>query len=101
MKSALITRPNDKGQIVIPKDMTEQLGIGNKIPLHLVVMGNSICIYPAWRALSAIERERAPSYMKILEKTRGAWGDDSGESLKKKKRTLELSASKKRRLAWS
>jgi len=75
MNIGTITKPNIKGQIVIPKQMRDTLGIKENTPLNLVVRGNGIYIYPIAQIVA--KSENVSSYSKLLEKTQGAWaGDD-------------------------
>ena len=97
MKLGIITRPNEKGQIVIPKEMRRVLGIGAKDSLHLFVRGGGLFIQPISDVVPKIGN--ADNYLRVLERTRGAWGKAKkiGE---KQKRTVELAASQTRKKAW-
>lgn len=97
MKVGIITKPNEKGQIVIPKKFRDSLGIDANKSLNLVLRGAGIYIYPIEEVISAIEGEN--SYLKILEKTKGAWKGEQ-KDLGGKRRKIELSASKRRRQIW-
>ena len=46
MKLGVITKPNEKGQIVIPKEMRKLLGISVNDLLHLFVRGGGLFIQP-------------------------------------------------------
>lgn len=96
MKIGTITQPNKKGQIVIPKEYRDRLGINDTTPLNVVLKGNAIYLYPVEEILTAAESES--SYVKVLEKTQGKWA--GVEEHTKNKRALELKASKKRKRAW-
>ncbi len=96
MKIGTLTQPNKKGQVVIPKEYRDKLGISDKTPLNIVLKGNAIYLYPVEEILMASESEG--SYLKVLEKTQGKWAD--AEDHTKKKRALELKASKRRKRAW-
>lgn len=97
MKIGTITQPNKKGQIVIPKEYREKLGINPKTPLNLVLKGNAIYMYPVEEILTTGESEI--SYLKVLEKTQGKWtGRFKHQSAKK--RAFELKASSRRKRAW-
>lgn len=97
MKVGVIIKPNQKGQVVIPKEFRKILGIKNNVPLNIVVRGRGIYIYPVSEVITTAESES--SYLKILEKTRGKW-KEPWEKLRKKRRAVELSASKKRKQIW-
>ena len=98
MKVGIITQPNAKGQVVIPKEFREALGIKKNISLNMMIRGNGIYIYPVFDVTSAIESE--PSYLKILEMTRGEWKGEEGDKARARKRKFEISASKKRKEVW-
>lgn len=98
MKVGIITKPNQKGQIVIPKKMREALGIDSNVSLNLILRGGGIYIYPLKEVITRGERES--SYLDILQKTQGAWAREDWDSLRKKRRKAELTASKKRRRTW-
>lgn len=98
MKVGTITRSNQKGQVVIPKQMREALGIDSSVFLNLVLRGSGIYIYPVEEVVARGEKES--SYLEILQKTQGAWAREDWDSLRKKRRKTELVASKKRKQAW-
>lgn len=95
MKVGKLTEPNKKGQVVIPKEIRDELGITEHTTLNLVIRGGGIYIYPVKEVLTKIEGESA--YLKILEKTKGAWANDDWEKTEKKRRKIEKAATKKRR----
>lgn len=71
MNVGVIIRPNGKGQIVIPKEFRDNLGIDVNVPFNLVMRGKGIYIYPVVDVVATAETES--SYLDILEKTKGAW----------------------------
>ncbi|MDO8524733.1 MAG: AbrB/MazE/SpoVT family DNA-binding domain-containing protein [bacterium] len=97
MKLGIITKPNEKGQIVIPKEMRKLLGINVNDLLHLFVRGGGLFIQPISDVVP--KTGNADNYLKVLERTRGAWGNAKtiGE---KQKRSVELAASQARKKAW-
>lgn len=97
MKVGIITNPNDKGQIVIPKEIREKLGITSGTPLNLIARGGGLYIYPIEEVITTIDREN--SYPEILQKTRGSWRDGA-DKIRKRRREIELEASRKRKQAW-
>ena len=97
MKVGIITKTNQKGQIVIPKEIRESLGIDANVALNLVLRGRGIYIYPVEEVITKVERES--SYLRILEKTQGSWEKANWKFLRKR-RKIELSASKKRKRKW-
>lgn len=99
MKIGAFTIPNDKGQIVIPKQFRNALGITSETPLNLVLRAGGIYIYPIDEVLTKLETES--SYLAILEKTQGSWADDkSWEKTAKRRRKIEQAASLRRKKAW-
>lgn len=99
MKIGSFTTPNDKGQIVIPKEIREALGIDTHVTLNIIQAGKGIYIYPVEEFLTKAEGES--SYIQLLEKTKGAWGvSEEHSELAEKKSKLELKASTRRKNAW-
>jgi AbrB family looped-hinge helix DNA binding protein len=45
MNIGTITKPNQKGQIVIPKAMRDKLHITEHVPLNIIARGRGIYIY--------------------------------------------------------
>jgi len=74
MKIGTITKTNQKGQIVIPKAMREELGIDANVPLNLALKDDGIYIYPV-DAVFAIKKGEG-SYLDILAKTQGTWAKE-------------------------
>jgi AbrB family looped-hinge helix DNA binding protein len=98
MKIGIITKTNQKGQIVIPKAMREELGIDADVPLNLALKDNGIYIHPVNEVFASKRRES--SYLDILKKTQGTWAKENWATLKKKRRKIELTASRKRKRKW-
>jgi len=99
MKIGIITEPNKKGQIVIPKEFRKVLGITSQTPLNLVLRGGGVYIYPIDEVLTKLESES--SFLSILEKTQGAWADDkSWKRTEKRRRKIEQASSLRRKKAW-
>lgn len=98
MKVGIITTPNQKGQIVIPKEFREQLGIENGVALNLILRGNCLYLYPVDEVITKVETES--SYFEILKRTQGAWLKENLAFLRKKRKKIELKASLKRKKAW-
>ncbi len=93
-----IVEPNNKGQIVIPKQVRDKLGITPQTPLNLVVRGKGIYLYPIDEVLIRMEGES--SYLRLLEQTQGSWADDDWRKQEKKIRRIELEAARKIKHAW-
>ena len=98
MKVGIIAKTNQKGQVVIPQKMRKALGIEPGTVLNLVLAGRGIYLYPVEEVVTKTEREN--SYLKILERTQGSWKKEDWQVLRKKRRKIELSASKKRKKKW-
>jgi AbrB family looped-hinge helix DNA binding protein len=94
MKIGLFTTPNAKGQVVIPKEIRDALGITKHKTLHIQLVGKGIHIYPVDQFITTAENEN--SYIKLLMKTKGEWKNESTH----KKSPIELAASQKRKQAW-
>lgn len=98
MNVGFITKPNQKGQIVIPKEYRDKLNIGAHSTLNIVLRGQVIQLYPVNKVIADVERE--DSYVEILKKTQGAWADENWDTLTAKRRQLELKAARQRKKAW-
>ncbi len=100
MKNITITTVNTKGQLVIPKEMRDTLGITGKVPLEVSLKGDGIMIYPIERVVRKVDGK--DSFDRILEITQGAWGPEAKGERKKEKerRAKELAAWKERRKLW-
>lgn len=98
MKIGTITTPNAKGQIVIPKAIRKALRINANTPVNISVRGNGVYIHPIKEVIGAYET--VDSYLKILEKTAGSWRGDSWPQTERRRRKIELAASKRLKKAW-
>lgn len=98
MNIGIIVVPNQKGQIVIPKKARQALNINPGTPLNLIVRGGEIYIHPVEEVI--VKTEKESTYSEILEMTRGAWLDEDWDALRKRRRKIELAASRKRKKAW-
>lgn len=95
MKIGIIVNPNKKGQIVIPLAIRKSLGITSDTSLHLTLRENSIVIHPIDDIVLKVDRE--PSFVEILKRTQGSWAGDDWEKTAKRRRKIELAASKRRK----
>jgi len=98
MKIGTVTSTNDKGQIVIPKEIRDALGINSKVTLNMILFGNGLYIYPVEEFVTRVESES--SYIYLLEKTKGTWIDEDWDKLENKKSEVELKASESRKSKW-
>lgn len=98
MKIGSFTTPNEKGQIVIPKSMRDALGIDTDVTLNITLAGKGIFIYPVEEFVTKMEGES--SYIRLLEKTKGAWKDENWNKLRENRSKIELKASRSRKKIW-
>lgn len=99
MKVGIITQTNKKGQIVIPKEIRDALGIAANIPLNVVLRGEGIYIYPIREVITDLDTNNN-AYLKILEKTLGSWKQDSWKKTEQTRRKIEIRATTKNKKAW-
>ena len=98
MNVGIITTTNQKGQIVIPQKIREQLGIYPNCVLNLIPTGDGIYLYPVEEVITRAEREN--SYFELLKKTKGTWDKENWNLLKKNRKQVELKASSARKKPW-
>jgi AbrB family looped-hinge helix DNA binding protein len=100
MNIGKIILTNQKGQIVIPSDFRQKLGIKANTYLNVLIQNDSIVIKPIKEIHS--DSEIDDSYYFILKDTQGSWAEDEEmikeEDIKSRKR--ELSAAKRRKKEW-
>lgn len=97
MKLGYITRPNVKGQIVIPRPLRRELGITPSVALNVVRWGDGLYLGPVTAVINAAA-PGAGSYAHILAATKGAWGAKT-IAAKRGRRARELHAAQERRSA--
>lgn len=95
MKVGYITRANTKGQVVIPKEYRQLLGIKDNISLNIIATSSGIFIHPVRSVVSDVTDKS--SYVELLERTQGAWAGDSWPRTRKNRKKLELAAATRRR----
>ena len=98
MKIGTVTSTNDKGQLVIPKEMRKALGIDSTVTLNMMLTGKGIYIYPVEEFITKADTES--SYLKLLEKTKGAWSNEDWDEIDIKRSEIELKASESRKNRW-
>lgn len=98
MKIGSFTTTNDKGQVVIPKDIRDRLGIDSHVTLNITVAGAGIYIHPVEEFITRAESES--SYLQLLEKTKGTWADENWDELRQNRSKTELNASQSRKEPW-
>jgi len=99
MKVVNVTTTNQKGQLVIPKEMRDKLGIDSSVPLNLVLRDNGIYIAPIEAVITKAEKEE--TYLDLLAKTKGGWSKSGDwEETREKRKKIELKASEERKKKW-
>jgi AbrB family looped-hinge helix DNA binding protein len=71
MKIVKISTTNQKGQIVIPKEIRERLNINSSTQLKIQTQGQGLYIEPIEELITAQDQE--PSYPDLLKETQGKW----------------------------
>lgn len=100
MKIGIIARPNEKGQIVIPKEIRDKLGIDSTSILNISIAGAGIYVHPVDAVYTKTETKSA--FLAILEKTKGALAHENWiewEEREKNQRKVEAAAVKNKK-AW-
>lgn len=98
MNLGIITKPNVKGQVVIPKKYREELGIDENMLLQITVQGGGIYLSPLEETLGSTDSRKL--FLEVLKKTAGSWRGDDWPKTAAKRRKLELQASQRRKKAW-
>lgn len=98
MKIRNLVKTGPKGQIIIPKEMREALGLRENSHLSITIRNKGIYIEPVEEFIYPGTKDL--SYTAVLEKTKGAFATEDWGSLRKKRKDTEIKASKKRRQAW-
>ncbi len=99
MKVGILTKPNEKGQIVIPKEIRDVLGVGPETQLHITTRGRGIYIYPI-QDIIPVSDDANSSYAVILEKTKGKWASTKWGKARAIRKRVELKASLNRKKEW-
>ena len=101
MNFGIITYPNAKGQIVIPKKFRDKLAITPKTPVHINTTDHYLTIQPIINTQTIITDPSG--YLEILKKTQGAWANENWaeyDRTEKKRGLLESKAIKKLKRSW-
>ena len=100
MKIGILTKPNEKGQIVIPKEIRDRLDISKDTGLNILVGDTGFYVYPINQVF--MRKNMGSSYLELLKRTQGAWGKETLVEKRRrlKQRKIELKASERRKNAW-
>ena len=101
MSTSTITQPNVKGQIVIPKKIRDELGIGPDTQLYITKQGQSVLISPLFYSQGE-DKSSLEWRLQVLRETQGAWGPETADERKHRLaiERKERIAVKKMREAW-
>ena len=94
----VISNTNSKGQIVIPKKFRDKLNINEKVPLTIQLKEDGVTIKPLRKSVTSEENRKLT--IEILKSTAGAWAGDNWPETEKRRRKIELAASRRRKKAW-
>ncbi|MBI3103498.1 AbrB/MazE/SpoVT family DNA-binding domain-containing protein [Candidatus Daviesbacteria bacterium] len=101
MNIGTIVTPNIKGQIVIPKKIRDDLNISAGQLLNVIVSNGGIHMYPVNEVVTEEEKSnKREVFLEILKSTQGAWAGDDWPETEKRRRKIELKASRERKKAW-
>ncbi len=100
MQIPTITKPNIKGQIVIPKKLRDELGIGPETLVEITKQGRGLYVAPMGGSGAAGDSNQA--WLDVLKRTQGAWGPETVTEkkqrlMRERKERLEI---KNMRKAW-
>lgn len=98
MKIGIITSPNEKGQVVIPKVYRDKLGITSQIKLNILLQDDFLSIHPIHEIGSRSTVDENEAFLAVLKKTQGTWGKTSITD--KKREALELKETQKNKKVW-
>lgn len=90
MKIGVVTQSNEKGQIVIPKEYREALGIDSSVSLNIVLQEDGLFVHPVTEVVRTKKMSKS-DYLAILKKTQGTWAESEvdWEEQQKKQKKIE------------
>lgn len=101
MNVGIIVTPNIKGQIVIPKKIRDDLNISAGQLFNVIVSNGGIHMYPINEVVTEEEKSNKKEvFLEILKSTQGAWAGDDWPKTERRRRRIELKASRERKRAW-
>jgi len=71
MKVEYFATTNQKGQVVIPKKLRDELHISDSVLLHILKRGGGFYVYPVKEVIDHDSVDT--SYGAVLAQTQGAW----------------------------
>ncbi|PIU86908.1 hypothetical protein COS66_03725 [Candidatus Berkelbacteria bacterium CG06_land_8_20_14_3_00_43_10] len=95
MKVEYFATTNQKGQVVIPKKLRDELHISDSVLLHILKRGGGFYVYPVKEVIDHDSVDT--SYGAVLAHTQGKWGKSKSST---RTATQELTASQSRKDAW-
>ncbi len=98
MNLTTITKPNSKGQIVIPKKFRQELDINENVFVNLILKPEGVLISPLNKSTTSSDSKKI--FQEILKSTSGAWKNDDWKSTEKRRRKIEIQAAKSRKSEW-
>lgn len=100
MNVGTITTLGGKGQIVIPKEYRDSLGISPGAQLNVRLRGDGISVEPV--SVEPLRNDDDTAFLELLKKYRGIWGPETAEEKKRRiaNKKFEIAAARKRRNAW-
>jgi AbrB family looped-hinge helix DNA binding protein len=91
LNSNTITKPNIKGQIVIPKEIRKKLNISADTWLNIDLKGNSIHITTLHKSPSTPNSRSIA--IDVIKYTAGTWQDEDWKAIENERHCIEQNAS--------
>jgi len=98
MNLTTVTKPNSKGQIVIPKRFRQELNLDENVFVNLILKPEGVLITPLNKP--TISSDSKIIFQEILKSTSGAWKNDDWKETEKNRRKIEIQAAKLSRSKW-
>lgn len=98
MKIGTYTNTNSRGQLVIPKEIRDALGIDSSVTLNMISDGKGIYIYPLEEFITSTESDS--SYSGLLEKTKGTWNGEDWDQIETNRAKIKLKSSELGKNRW-
>lgn len=98
MNYGVISQTNSKGQLVIPKNYRDALGINPSVPLQIILKADGLYVRPIEQLVT--KYAGSDLYLELLDNTAGAWTNDNWDKTSQKRKVIEKKASKSRKRPW-